>query len=142
MAHPGQTFNLDYSLTRTFPLQRSSRLQLGLVGYGQWQTTDKQAPNITPQLAAAHYKVNTLGFTANAVLPGQKVNMGVKYFHELIHTPDLRRDYVLTGCAGLVRHQFHATSKSDRYERQTSLLSQQLSRIRFSRPGPNLHKQR
>jgi hypothetical protein len=41
MVHPGQTFNLDYSLTRTFPLQRSLRLQLGLVGYGQWQTTDK-----------------------------------------------------------------------------------------------------
>ncbi len=82
MVHPGQTFNLDYSLTHTFPLQRSLRLQLGLVGYGQWQTTDKQAPNITPQQAAAHYKVNALGFAANAVLPEQKVSMGVKYFHE------------------------------------------------------------
>ena len=41
MVHPGQTFNLDYSLTHTFPLQRALRLQLGLVGYGQWQTTDK-----------------------------------------------------------------------------------------------------
>ena len=44
MVHPGQTFNLDYSLTHTFPLQRSLRLQLGLVGYGQWQTTDKHGP--------------------------------------------------------------------------------------------------
>ena len=82
MVHPGQTFNLDYSLTRTFSLQPSLRLQLGLVGYGEWQTTDKQGPNITPEQAAAHYKVNALGFTANAVLPEQKVNVGLKYFRE------------------------------------------------------------
>jgi hypothetical protein len=82
MVHPGQTFNLDYSLTHTFSLQRSLRLQLGLVGYGQWQTTDKHGPNITGEQAAARYKVNALGFAANAVLPQQKVSIGVKYFHE------------------------------------------------------------
>jgi hypothetical protein len=82
MVHPGQTFNLDYSLTHTIPLQRNLRLQLGLVGYGQWQTTDKHGPNITPQQAAGHYKVNALGFAANAVLPEQKVSVGVKYFRE------------------------------------------------------------
>jgi hypothetical protein len=82
MIHPGQTLNLDYSLTQTFPLQRSLRLQLGLVGYGQWQTTDKHGPNVTPEQAAAHYKVNALGFAANAILPEQKVSVGVKYFHE------------------------------------------------------------
>ena len=82
MVHPGQTFNLDYSLTHTFPLQQSLRLQLGLVGYGQWQTTNKQAPNITPQQAGARYKVNALGFAANALLPERKVSMGIKYFHE------------------------------------------------------------
>ena len=82
MVHPGQAFNLDYSLTQTFPLQRSLRLQLGLVGYGQWQTTDKHGPNITPEQVAAHYGVNALGFAANAVLPEQKVSVGVKYFHE------------------------------------------------------------
>jgi len=82
MVHPGQTFNLDYSLTHTFSLQRSLRLQLGLVGYGQWQTTDKHGPNTTPEQAAAHYKVNALGFAANALLPEQKVSVGVKYFRE------------------------------------------------------------
>src|ERR1700751_780298 len=65
--HPGQTFNLDYSLTHTFPLERSLRLQLGLVGYGQWQTTDKPGPNITPEQGVVHYKRNALGFPANAV---------------------------------------------------------------------------
>jgi hypothetical protein len=80
--HPGQTFNLDYSLTQTFPVQHTVRLQLGLVGYGQWQTTDKYGPNITAEQEAARYKVNALGFAANAVLPEQKVSVGVKYFHE------------------------------------------------------------
>ena len=82
MIHPGQTLDLDYSLTQTFPLQRTVRLQLGMVGYGQWQTTDKSGPNITAQQAAARYKVNALGFAANAILPEQKVSVGVKYFHE------------------------------------------------------------
>jgi hypothetical protein len=82
MVHPGQTFNLDYSLTQTFPLQPGLRLQLGLVGYGQWQTTDKHGPTITPEQAAAHYKANALGLAANATLPKQKVSVGVKYFRE------------------------------------------------------------
>ena len=82
LVHPGQTFNLDYSLTHTFPLQRRLRLQLGMVGYGQWQTTDKHGPNVTPEQAAARYKVNALGFTANAILPEKKVNIGLKYFRE------------------------------------------------------------
>ena len=82
MVHPGQTFNLDYSLTQIFPLERNLQLQLGLVGYGQWQTTDKHAPNIAPEQTALHYKVNALGFAANAVLPEQSVSVGIKYFRE------------------------------------------------------------
>jgi len=80
MVHPGQTFNLDYSLTHTFPLQPSLRLQVGLAGYGQ--TTDKYGPTITPEQASAHYKVNALGFAANAMLPQRKLSIGIKYFHE------------------------------------------------------------
>jgi hypothetical protein len=81
-AHPGQTLNLDYSLTQAFPLKAGLRLQLGLVGYGQWQTTDKHGPTITPEEAGAHYKVNGLGFAANAIFPGRKASIGLKYFHE------------------------------------------------------------
>ena len=82
MVHPGRTFNLDYSLTHSFSLQRSLRLQLGLAGYGQWQTSDRYGPNITAEQAAARYKVNALGFAANAILPDQKVSVGIRYFHE------------------------------------------------------------
>ena len=82
MIHPGQTLNLDYSLTQAIPLQGNLRLQLGLVGYGQWQTTDKRGPTITPEQGAAHYKANALGFAANVMLPERKVSVGVKYFRE------------------------------------------------------------
>lgn len=80
--HPGQNLDLDYSLTQVFPLSEGMRLQLGLVGYGQWQTTDKSGPDITPEQAAAHYKVNALGFAANMMLPDRKVNVGFRYFRE------------------------------------------------------------
>lgn len=80
--HPGQTFNLDYSLTQTIPLRDDIRLQIGLVGYGQWQTTDKSGPTITPEQAKAHYKVNALGFASNLILPVRKVSLSFKYFKE------------------------------------------------------------
>ena len=79
---PGDTLDLDYSLTQAFPLKNDSRLQLGLVGYEQLQTMDKSGPNITPEQAAAHYRVNALGFASNLILPARKASLGVKYFKE------------------------------------------------------------
>jgi hypothetical protein len=78
--HPGQTLNLDYSLTQSFSIQ-SVRLQIGLAGYNQWQTTNKKGPTITPEHAAKHYRVNALGFAANLNLPA-RISIGVKYFEE------------------------------------------------------------
>lgn len=80
--HPGQTFDLDYSLTQLFLIGSDLRLQVGLAGYGQWQTTDKTGPTITPAQAAAHYRVNALGFASNVILPIKAVSLGFKYFTE------------------------------------------------------------
>ena len=80
--HPGQTLDLDYSITQAFSLPKGVHLQIGLVGYGQWQTTDKTGPAITPAQAAAHYRVNALGFASNVQVPERKVSVGVKYFKE------------------------------------------------------------
>lgn len=77
---PGQTINLDYSLTHTTAI-RKKPVQIGLVGYLSRQTTDKRGPNITPEQAKAHYKVNSLGFTSSINLSG-RVNVGFKYFKE------------------------------------------------------------
>ena len=84
--HPGQNIDLDYSITHVFELRGDSRLQLGLVGYEQWQTTDKSGPTITPEQAAAHYKVHALGFASNVMLPSRKVSLGAKYFKEFANT--------------------------------------------------------
>jgi len=80
--HPGDTFNLDYSLTHVLPLQRDLNLQLGLVGYEQWQLTDKTGPGVTPAQSSAHYRVNALGFATSLILPSRKVSVGIKYFKE------------------------------------------------------------
>jgi hypothetical protein len=82
MVHPGQTFNLDYSVTHTFSVYTDLKLQLGLIGYGQWQTTDKNGPTISPEQGAARYKVNALGFASNATFPKRDVSIGLKYFRE------------------------------------------------------------
>src|SRR3954451_8978606 len=80
--HPGQNINLDYSATQVFKVSDGMRLQLGIAGYGQWQTTDKTGPGITPEQPGAHYRVNALGFAANVMLPARKASLGVKYFKE------------------------------------------------------------
>ena len=80
--HPGQTLNLDYSLTQRLPVQKDLQLQLGLVGYEQWQTTVKNGPGVTTTEAAAHYRVNSLGFASYVMLPARKVTLGAKYFKE------------------------------------------------------------
>jgi len=80
--HPGQTFDIDYSVTQMLPLthDKATLLQVGLVGYGQYQTTDTSRPRF--DAIDARYKVNALGATAGVVLPARKVALNVKYFKE------------------------------------------------------------
>jgi hypothetical protein len=80
--HPGQTADIDYSITRTVRINDEAQLQLGVIGYGQWQTTDKTGPTISPAQRSAHYQVNALGFASNVVLPARSVSLGLKYFKE------------------------------------------------------------
>jgi len=84
--HPGQTANIDYSITRAVQVNAQTQLQLGVIGYGQWQTTDKTGPAITPAQGSAHYAVNALGFASNVSMPARKVSVGVKYFKEFSNT--------------------------------------------------------
>lgn len=80
--HPGQNVDLDFSLTRTLRLREELRLQAGLVGYAQWQTTDKSGPAIAPAQATAHYRVYALGIASNLLLPTRQVTLGFRYFGE------------------------------------------------------------
>ena len=79
---PSQTFNIDYSVTQMLPLtcDKGTSLQIGLVGYGQYQTTDHR--DVTAIAAATHYRVNALGITADVMVPDRQIDVGVKYLKE------------------------------------------------------------
>jgi hypothetical protein len=79
--HPGQTFNLDFSLMRALPVGDKPWLQVGLVGYNARQTTAKRGPGVTADQQAARYRVNALGFATSVSLP-HRINVGFKYFQE------------------------------------------------------------
>jgi hypothetical protein len=81
--HPGQTLDLDYSLTQIIPLQKDMHtlLQVGVVGYGQWQTSNNSGPDVDPQ-HPGHYRVNGIGGAANVILPVRKVSVGFKLLKE------------------------------------------------------------
>jgi hypothetical protein len=79
--HPGDTIDLDYSVMHSFSLGGDKRVQLGLLGYNAWQTTDKTSPTITPEQSKAHYNVNALGVGSNLNVSA-KINVGFKYFQE------------------------------------------------------------
>jgi hypothetical protein len=80
--HPGQTLSLDYSVTRTLRLKPDLRLQIGVAGYEQWQTTGKSGTNVTPAEADARYRVNSLGIAANFILPERRMSLGAKFYKE------------------------------------------------------------
>ncbi len=79
---PGDTFDLDYSVMRAFQLGANSRLQAGLIGYGQWQITAKNGPDLSVADKAQRYRVNGLGAGVNLSLPLQRVTLSLKYFDE------------------------------------------------------------
>ena len=81
--HPGDTFDLDYSVTRAFAFANSStRLQVGVAGYEQRQTTARTGPVITPDQTKERYAVNAIGFASSMAFPRRNLNLGVKFFEE------------------------------------------------------------
>jgi hypothetical protein len=80
--HPGQTANVDYSVTHTLPIGTGMQMQIGLVGYGQWQTTDKTGPTLTPEQSAERYGVNALGVGSTLAMTQRRATLSVKYFRE------------------------------------------------------------
>src|SRR5215469_348148 len=80
--HPGQTFDLDYSLTRTFKFTKNPSLQIGIAGYEQRQTTATTGPAITPEEATERYAVNALGGLTGVTFSKPKVSLGLKFFEE------------------------------------------------------------
>lgn len=97
--HPGQTLNVDYSVTRMVPLPDDMRLQVGVIGYAQWQTTDKTGPAVSPEEQATRYRVSSLGFTGSLSLPKRKAGVGLKYFHEFSNQSTFEGNSLQISCS-------------------------------------------
>ena len=80
--HPGETFDLDYSLMRSISVPGNVQLQIGVVGYEQRQTTAKTGPTISLAASNDRYSINSLGFAVNSAFPKRKASLGLKYFKE------------------------------------------------------------
>ncbi|MFL6351381.1 MAG: transporter [Bryobacteraceae bacterium] len=80
--HPGETFDLDYSLVRSLRVSKDFQLQIGLVGYEQRQTTARTGPTISVAASKERYSVNSLGFAVNSAFPKHKASLGLRYFKE------------------------------------------------------------
>ena len=80
---PGDTINLDYSLLQSFALGKSAnRLQVGIAGYMQRQTSAKTGPAITTEQTQERYAINALGAAVTLAFPRQRLNVGIKFFDE------------------------------------------------------------
>jgi hypothetical protein len=80
--HPGDTFNLDYSLMGALSMSQDVQLQMGVVGYEQRQTTAKTGPTISPAASEERYAVNSLGLAVSSAFPKHRASVSLKYFKE------------------------------------------------------------
>lgn len=79
--HPGQTFDLDYSVTHPFATG-ATQLQIGAVGYEQRQTSAATGPALTAEESRERYAVNALGFSSTLAIPNRGLNLGIRFFEE------------------------------------------------------------
>ena len=56
-------------------------LQVGVVGYGQWQTSDNSGPGVDRSILATTGST-PIGGAANIILPARKVALGFKLIKE------------------------------------------------------------
>jgi hypothetical protein len=79
---PGEAFTDEWGLGQMLPLKKdfSRLLQLGVIGYDQWQVTANQG------LTAAfpYYSVHAVGVQSNFILPTKGFNLFFKYENEYL----------------------------------------------------------
>jgi hypothetical protein len=79
---PGDTLSLDASWMHAVAGRPDRPLQYGIVGYAQWQTSDKRGPGVTAEEARDRYRVAALGFAAGLSWPQRRFSLAFKLFHE------------------------------------------------------------
>jgi len=83
---PGQAFTIEWGLGQVLPLKKdfSQLLQLGVIGYDQWQVTDNgglAAPSI-PASAFPDYSVHAIGVQTTFIVPHKALNLFFKFEDE------------------------------------------------------------
>ncbi len=86
---PGQAFTMEWGLGQVLPLKKdmSRLLQLGFVGYDQWQVSSNGgtvtvAGIPVPASRIPFYSVHALGVQANFILPAKDLSAFFKYYDE------------------------------------------------------------
>jgi hypothetical protein len=87
---PGQAFTMEWGLGQVLPLKKdfSRLLQLGLVGYDQWQVSKSSGTLAVvagipiPASATPFYSVHAIGVQANFILPAKNLAAFFKYYDE------------------------------------------------------------
>jgi len=86
---PGQAFTMEWGLGQVLPLKKdfSRLLQLGLVGYDQWQVSSNGGtflvgPIPVPASRIPYYSVHAIGFQSNFILPVKGLALFFKYEDE------------------------------------------------------------
>jgi hypothetical protein len=83
---PGQAFTMEWGLGQVLPLKKdfSRLLQLGLIGYDQWQVSDNGgliSPNI-PANRLPYYSAHAVGFQTSFILPAKALSFFFKFEDE------------------------------------------------------------
>jgi hypothetical protein len=86
---PGQTFTMEWGFGQVLPLKKdfTRLLQLGLVGYDQWQVTSNGGNYLVaglpvPANRVPYYSVHGIGFQSNFILPAKNLALFFKYYDE------------------------------------------------------------
>jgi len=86
---PGQAFTMEWGLGQVLPLKKdlSRLLQLGFVGYDQWQVSSNGGTVIVagipvPASRIPYYSVHAIGFQSNFLLPAKDLAFFFKYYDE------------------------------------------------------------
>lgn len=83
---PGQAFSMEWGLGQVLPLKKnmSQLLQLGVIGYDQWQVTADGGTvplgnAVLPASVIPYYSVHAVGGQINYILPSKNFSVFVKY---------------------------------------------------------------
>src|SRR5271165_1732474 len=86
---PGQAFTDEWGIGQILPLKKdlSKLLQIGVIGYDQWQITDNSGtipagPLVAPAKLLPYYSVHAIGGQLTYILPANNLSFFFKFEHE------------------------------------------------------------